>query len=102
MNVKNILLKDMVLQANQGLDMTEGSDISLSNVQFITKNSNPVLNIHNSKNILLNGIKYNADADMFLNVSGEKSNGIIITKTNTAKNKIQFTYGGNEKAVEVR
>ena len=101
MNVKNIFLKDMVLQADNGLDMTDGTEISLSNVQFITKNSNPVLNIHNSKNIVLNSIKYKDDADMFLNVSGERSNGIVITKTNMPKNKLQFTYGGNEKAVKV-
>jgi len=29
MNVKNIVMEDMVIQANKGLDMTEGSDITL-------------------------------------------------------------------------
>ena len=72
MNVKNIVLKDMVLQSKEGLDMTEGSGITLQNVKFITKNTDPVLNIHNSKNITLDNISYNNDANVLLNVSGRK------------------------------
>jgi hypothetical protein len=102
MNVKNIVLKDMVLQANEGLDMTEGDGISLQNIRFITKNTDPVLNIHNSKNITLNSINYNPGANLLLNVSGEKSNGIIVSKTNTenAKKKVTATYGAKETVVE--
>lgn len=104
MNVKNIVLEDMVLQAKEGLDMTEGSDITLRNIQVITKNTDPVLNIHNSRNIVLDKIAYNNDAALLLNVSGEKSKGITLSKTdaNRAKKKFEFTYGASENVLTVK
>ena len=103
MNVKNIFMENMILQSNQGLDFTEGTGIHLKNVQIITRNTNPVLNIHNSRNITLDKIGYKDGADLFLNVTGEKSGGIKVMNTDTSKTKkkIVTTYGANEKAVEV-
>jgi len=102
MNVKNIVMEDMVLQANKGLDMTEGSDITLKNVMLVTRDINPVMNIHNSKNITLNKIGY-SNADLLLNVTGEKSSGIAITSTDVkkAKKTVEVNYGAKETAVKM-
>lgn len=102
MNVRNIILEDMILQANRGLDMTEGSDIVLKNVRLVTKQVDPVMNIHNSKNIVLNKIGY-ARADLLLNVSGEKSNGITVTATDVtkARKSVELTYGARDTAVKL-
>ena len=101
MNVKNVFLEDMVLQADQGLDFTEASGITLKNVQLITSNTNPVLNIHNSKNITLDRIGYKAGSELLLNVSGEKSSRIQLINTDAtkAKKKLETSYGADEKAV---
>lgn len=100
MNVQHITLQDMVLQAKHGLDMTEGSNITLKNVQFLTRNTDPVLYVHNSSNITLDNIKYN-QAELLLNVSGEKSAGIrlINTDASRAKEKLRFEYGASEKSL---
>jgi hypothetical protein len=81
--------------------MTEGSGITLRNVQLLTKDSNPVMNIHNSQNIVLDRIGYQTNAELLLNVSGEKSKGIKINGTDTKKAKkgIEFTYGASDAAV---
>jgi polygalacturonase len=102
MNVRNIVMEDMVIQSNKGLDMTEGSDIVLKNVNLITRESNPVMNIHNSKNITLNKIGY-PGADVLLNVSGEKSSGIAVTSTDISKAKkgLEVSYGAKESAVKM-
>jgi polygalacturonase len=101
MNVQNMVMQNMVLQAKEGLDMTEGSDITLRNVKIYTKETDPVLNIHNSKNITLDGISFNKNADLLLNVSGEKSRAIRLTRTDvkSAKKGIDFTYGATDAAV---
>ena len=98
MNVKEIVLEDMVLQAAEGLDMTEGSNISLKNIQLITKNTNPVMNIHNSKDIVLNKIGYKNGAELLLNVTGEKTRGLVLKETDTskAKKKVAFGYGAEQ------
>jgi copper homeostasis protein CutC len=102
MNVKNIVMEDMVLQAKEGLDMTEGTGITLKNVQLITENKNPVMNIHNSQNITLANVGYK-DAEVLLNVTGEKSKEIALSGTDTKKAKkgVEFGYGATEKAVKI-
>lgn len=102
MNVKNIVMENMIIQSNKGLDMTEGSEITLKNVTLITKEINPVMNIHNSRNITLNKISY-AHADLLLNVSGEKSSGIAVTSTDVSKAKkgLEVSYGAKESAVKI-
>jgi len=103
MNVQNITMENMVLQAVEGLDMTEGSGIALKNVTVLSRNTNPVLNIHNSRNITLDNIRFN-DAALLLNVSGEKSTGIVLANTNTTKAKktVEVSYGAKDDAVTVK
>lgn len=102
MNVKNIAMKNVVIQANKGLDITEGSDIALKNVTLITKDVDPVMNIHNSRNIILSNISY-PHADLLLNVSGEKSSGIVVTSTDVSKAKksLELSYGAKESAAKI-
>lgn len=102
MNINNVLLENMVLQADDGLNMTEATGITVNNVQFFTKNVNPVMNIHNSRNITLSKIGY-ANADLLLNVTGEKTYGIALTATDVSRAKKSFrvSYGANEAAVKI-
>lgn len=104
MNVQNIFLKNMVLRAKEGLDCTEGYNIQLKNVRLLTSNTNPVINIHNSKNIMLNDIIYKDGAELLLNITGEKSGKIELRNTNTTKTKkiAAFDFGANQNALIVK
>jgi hypothetical protein len=103
MNVQQIQLKDMVIEAREGLDMTEGTGITLSNIQLITENTNPVLNIHNSNDIVLDKIIYKPEAELLLNVSGEKSKSIRFNGTDLkkAKKSVELSYGATDGAVKI-
>jgi hypothetical protein len=103
MNVKNIVMEDMVLQAEEGLDMTEGTGITLKNVYLITKNTDPILNIHNSQNVTLNNVGYKS-AELLLNVTGEKSKEIIVNNTDVKKAKkgVAVSYGATDAAVMLK
>lgn len=101
MNIKDVVMENLIIQSNKGLDMTEATNITLNNVQLITKDVNPVMNIHNSQNITLNKISY-PSADLLLNVSGEKSSGIVVKATDAGKAKktVELNYGAKEDAVK--
>lgn len=103
MNIQNINLKNLIISADQGLDMTEGSNIKISNVALNVKNSAPLLNIHNSNNIVIDGLTYN-NADLLLNVTGEKSKGIILSKTNTTKalKVVEYNYGAATTSATIK
>jgi polygalacturonase len=104
MNVKDIVLEDMVLQAKEGLDFTEASNIKLKNIQLLIDNTDPVASIHNSENISLDQLAYPADATLLFNITGEKSRNILVTKTDAskAKSKVEFSYGANNSALQLK
>jgi polygalacturonase len=104
MNVKNIRLSNMVLQADEGVDMTEGSGISLDNIRLVTKNTNPVMNIHNSEKITLNKIGYEKNAELLLNVTGEKTKDLLLSQTEAAGSGhgARFGYGATESVLQVK
>ena len=98
MNVEKIMMENLVIQAKKGLDMTEGSEILLKNVQLYTSDTNPVMNIHNSNNILLDNIQYNHNAALLLNISGEKSKNVKMVNTDKtrAAKSVEYSYGATE------
>jgi polygalacturonase len=99
MNVKNVVMENMTLQAKYGLDMTEGTDITMRNVRLIVKNTDPVMNVHNSKRIKLSNIGYSENSEVILNISGEKSEAVTLQNTDASKAKtpVTYTYGAVEK-----
>lgn len=103
MNVQNISLKNITIQANEGLDMTEASHFNIQNLTLITKKTSPMLRVHNSNNITFSTLKYNDNADLLLNVTGEKASGIVLQNTDTkkAKKALEFDAGAKESAVRL-
>jgi len=103
MNIRNIVMENMVIQAKKGLDMTEGSGIVIRDTKIITKETDPLLHIHNSQDIVLDKISYGNDVELLLQVTGEKSKAIRVSSTDVTKPKkgISFDFGATEAAVSV-
>jgi polygalacturonase len=101
MNVQNIFMENLVLQAKHGLDMTEATGIVLKNVQIYSKETNPVLNVHNSRDIVLDNVKYTRDAEVILNISGEKSRNVRLKNTDikNARKDVEFSFGASAATV---
>jgi polygalacturonase len=104
MNVQNVYLKDMVLQAKEGIDFTEASGIHLNNIKLITKNTNPVATIHNSQDITLDNISYPDNTKLLFDIQGEKAKNIVVSKTDVSKaqKKTEFNFGANDKALQIK
>ena len=96
-------MENMVIKARKGLDMTEATQVELKNVQLITEEVNPVMNIHNSRQILLSGIGYQP-SEVLLRVTGEKSSQIILTNTEKEKagKLLELNYGAASTAVQIK
>jgi polygalacturonase len=104
MNIRDIYLDDMVLQAKEGINCTEATNIHFSNIRLLTEETEPVALFHNSREINLNKISYTQDAATLFKISGDKSNGITVTGTDTAnaKEKAQFVYGATPAALDFK
>lgn len=101
MHVKNVLLENAVLQADEGIDIQEASDITMNNITMISRNTNPVTYILNSNNITINNLKYKDQSEVLAQVQGDRTNAIAILNTDTAKakQKLVANFGSTDATV---
>jgi polygalacturonase len=101
MHVKDIVLENMVLQANKGLDIQEASGITFRNIEVQAKEHNPLIDITQSDKLIFENIKFNKQVELLFRVSGDRSGQIDIKKTNAtgAGKKIVFELGASEKVL---
>lgn len=100
MSIKNINIEEAIIESNKGLVCVEAENISLKNVTFLT-NDKTVMQVQNSKNVVLNNIQYGADKDVLLKVMGDKSDAVKLLNTDTkkAKKDIELGVGVKSKVV---
>lgn len=99
MHIQNINLDNITIQSDKGIDISEASNIQLSNVKVITKNANPVIDIVNSKNISFNGLSVNKDASLVFRIGGDRTEKIAVTKSDfkDTKQLVEFEFGADRK-----
>jgi len=103
MAIKDISLENIVIESQKGMLCQEAENIRLKNVTLFTRETRPVLEVQNSKNISLDGIKYASGADLLLRVSGDRSQDIRLVNTNTklAKKGLELGDKVGKKVVQV-
>ena len=101
MHVKNVLIENAVLQADEGIDIQEASDITLNNITIIPRNTNPVAYILNSDNITIYNLKYKNESEVLAQVQGDRTKDIFILNTDVfkAKQKLVTGFGTTESVV---
>lgn len=101
MHVKDIILENMVLQANTGMDIQEATGITFRNIEMIAKDGNPLIDVTQSDKLIFENITYKDQTDLLFRISGDRSKQINIKNTNAtrAKKKIVFELGASEKAL---
>ncbi|HVW16154.1 MAG TPA: glycoside hydrolase family 28 protein, partial [Mucilaginibacter sp.] len=78
MNIKNIHLENLVLKTNKGIEITEGTGIYFKNVQLDCKDTNPLVNIKNSRDVEFDHLTY-SNAQLLFSVDGKNSSGIKVS-----------------------
>ncbi len=101
MHVQNVLIENALLQADEGIDIQEASNINIRNVTMLSKDTDPVAYVLNSDNISLNDLKYKDSSELLIQVQGERSRDINLFNTNRApaKRALLADFGAAENAV---
>lgn len=104
MHVTDIVLENMVLQARKGIDIQEASGITFKNIKIISEETNPVVDIVHSDNLVFDKISYKAKAELLFRISGDRTKNISIkdTDASNAKEKVQYELGATEKSVTLK
>lgn len=102
MRVKNIVLENMVLQAQKGVDIQEASGIVLKNIKVFSKETNPVVDVLQSDNLAFSNITCADGSALFFRFSGDRTHSINIKNTDAgkAKEKIKYELGSREEMVK--
>jgi len=104
MHIQNIWIENATLEASKGIEIIEASHINLKNISLKTKESNPLISIENGSNINLDNIQALDIPELYIQVAGEKSADIRLSKSNakTAKTVSQFTAGSTNKSLTIK
>lgn len=104
MHVRDVVLENMVLQAKKGIDIQEATGIVFKNINVISSESDPVIDVVQSDRLVFDNIKYRNGSELLFRVSGDRSNNISIKHTDPskAKEKIVYELGASEKSVSLK
>lgn len=104
MNIHDIYLEDVTIQADKGIQTQDAKSIFFKNVNVIVKDSKPVVDIVNSSAMRFDGLRYNEGAELLFQIKGDKSSGITVQNSNlkSAKNSVEFSYGASKKALKIK
>jgi polygalacturonase len=93
MNIKDIHLENVTIQAKKGIEIIEASGIFLKNVNVITEDTNPIVHVQNGANVNINGLKYRDGSELLFNLTGDKTKGIKVSATDVSKAKKPSNIG---------
>jgi polygalacturonase len=101
MHVKDLVLENIIIQANKGIDIQEASVVQLKNIKIISAETNPVVDVLNSDSIIFDKLSYKNGSELLFRIGGDRTSGINIRNTDDtkAKQKIQYEFGATEKSV---
>ena len=104
MHVKEVVLENMVLQAKRGIDIQEATGITFRNIRMISDETNPVVDIVQSDQLIFDNLTYKDGSELLFRVSGDRSSNISIRNTDAskAKERIAYELGATEKSVSMK
>lgn len=102
MHVKDIVLENMVFQSKKGMDIQEGSGITFRNIELISKDSDPVIDITQSDNLVFDQIRMGKQAKLPFRISGDRVKNIHIKHSDVAVSGISYELGATDKMVQLQ
>lgn len=103
MHVTDIVLEQMVLQATKGIDVQEASNIQFKNIQVLSADGNPVVDLLQSDSIVFDGLSFKDNSQLLFRVSGDRVKKIDISKTDASKarQRLSTELGADAKEIKL-
>lgn len=104
MHVKDVVLENLMLQADKGIDCQEASGITFKNVTILSKETDPVVDIINSDHLTFDKLNYKKDSELLFRLAGDRTKNINISSTDAskAKEKIRYEFGASAQDVTTK
>ena len=104
MHVKDIVLENMVLQTNSGMDIQEASGITFRNIELLSKNSSPAIDISQSDKLIFEKVSFGKNVELPFRINGDRTGDVQIRNTNVngSKGSISYELGATDKMVRIQ
>lgn len=104
MNIHDIELENITIQAKEGVELTEASNISIKNLTLKTAKTDPLINVEDSKNISFDGLKSLTEVKTLMNISGVQTADVKLSRSEipASKDKITYSVGASSKALSIK
>ncbi len=103
MAVQDIDIENTVISARKGLVCQEADGIRFKNVTLLSEDTNPVLEVQNSRNLTFDNLHYRPGAELLLRITGNRSKAVVLRNTDpkSAKKDVEFGPKVSKKTVSV-
>lgn len=104
MSIKNMVIEHVNITAKKGVELIAASDITIKDLTLKTSDTNPLIQIDNSENIVFEELKPTGDVDLLFSVSGGTSKNIVLmgSKTDRVKKISEHIHNASEEALMVK
>lgn len=104
MPVQNIVFNNLKIQSQAGIDCQEASNICFNNVELLSKEDNPVVDILNSKGLRFTNLQYVKGAANLFRLSGDRCADIVVSKTQTqhSTRPVNASLGASPKNITIQ
>ena len=103
MNIHDIHLENINIISKKGMECSEAKNISLKNVKLVTENSNPVIDILNSSNIIFTKFSTEMNPSLMIRMGGDRTNNIQwINSTKLTNSQYLTEFGTAENSLQIK
>jgi DNA sulfur modification protein DndE len=102
MHVKDVQMSNVFIQANEGLDIQEASEIQLNHITVHANNKNPLVYTLNSNDIKIKEFDFSNKSEIFLQAHGPRTKTVSIALKNGQKIKNDIGFGADAKTIEIK
>ena len=81
MNLENVVLSNILIEANYGISISDATDVTIENLQLITTKGNAI-DIYNSKKVAVTDLDYDFGSANDITIRGKSSSQISISGKN--------------------
>jgi len=103
MPIRGIHLKNISITAERGMVCMDAENVTCENVEILNSKG-PVLNLFDTRDLVLDHLTYTAGAEVAVKAQGDKNNGIVIKNTdlNAAAKDFTLTNGATASAFQIK
>ncbi len=101
MNISNIQMSNMVMVSRKGIECTEAKGINLSHIRLVTDDSNPLIYLQNSSDMVFEDIQHSGEVKLLFSINGNLSRNIQVSHTSlqNVANKTAFDFGAKPSSI---